>query len=562
MGNCCSKGGDDARIGTGRVKLNFDGVDIAWVESQMPILMQGEQLEKHVHTGKPRRNVFKVSPDRHFLSWGSKKKKGHVVYFSDVLEVRRGQKTDVFKRYSTHEEKRDLSFSVIFGLTSLNIVCDNETIFKRWFFGIQLLVQEAWDNVDNDPIRAYLQKEWRKSDVDGDNRLTKKEIKSLFHRINIKVDKKGLNAHFEEADLDSSGYLDFNEFIDMYHRLCYRPEIAEIFDRVAGNKYQMSLDTLKHFLIDEQKMVGVTTDFTRRVIHDFNIGNESPDFLSKDGFIAYMLSQSNHVFDPEKSRVYQDMTQPLSHYFIASSHNTYLTGDQLRSASSVHMYRVSLRMGCRCVELDCWDGPDGEPIIYHGFTLTSKIKFRDVCETIKEHAFEESPFPVILSLEIHTNLEQQRKMARHMREVFGDMLEPSPVGKKWDFLPSPKDLQHKILVKGKTTTPAGYVDEMDPELVGLLRQEEEEAEERLEEEEFEDEKKKEEKMLHKKHAKATRGASASQSSPDEEQLKKDLDLVTEEKHKGKKPPKIDEELSSTVYLKAIHFDNFESRLSA
>ena len=48
----------------------------------------------------------------------------------------------------------------------------------------------------------------------------------------------------------------------------------------------------------------------------------------------------------------------------------------------------------------------------------------------------------------------------------------------------------------------------------------------------------------------------------QEQLKKDLDLVTEEKHKGKKPPKIDEELSSTVYLKAIHFDNFESRLSA
>lgn len=39
------------------------------------------------------------------------------------------------------------------------------------------------------------------------------------------------------------------------------------------------------------------------------------------------------------------------------------------------------------VAVDCWDGPDGLPHIYHGHTLTTKIKFLDVLQTIKEHAF-------------------------------------------------------------------------------------------------------------------------------------------------------------------------------
>ena len=27
--------------------------------------------------------------------------------------------------------------------------------------------------------------------------------------------------------------------------------------------------------------------------------------------------------------------------------------------------------------MDCWDGDEGEPIIYHGFTITSKIKVKE-----------------------------------------------------------------------------------------------------------------------------------------------------------------------------------------
>lgn len=47
-------------------------------------------------------------------------------------------------------------------------------------------------------------------------------------------------------------------------------------------------------------------------------------------------------------------------------------------------YTNALSVACI---VDCWDGPDGKPIIYHGWTRTTKIKFDDVVQAIKEHAF-------------------------------------------------------------------------------------------------------------------------------------------------------------------------------
>ncbi len=60
--------------------------------------------------------------------------------------------------------------------------------------------------------------------------------------------------------------------------------------------------------------------------------------MSVDGFLMYLTSPEGSIFNPEQQDLFQDMSQPLAHYYISSSHNTYLMEDQLKGPSSVEAY--------------------------------------------------------------------------------------------------------------------------------------------------------------------------------------------------------------------------------
>ena len=61
--------------------------------------------------------------------------------------------------------------------------------------------------------------------------------------------------------------------------------------------------------------------------------------LSFEGFARFLMDKDNYAFVSERLGPDEsEMDQPLSHYYIASSHNTYLTGHQLKGESSVELY--------------------------------------------------------------------------------------------------------------------------------------------------------------------------------------------------------------------------------
>lgn len=91
----------------------------------------------------------------------------------------------------------------------------------------------------------------------------------------------------------------------------------------------------------------------------------------------------------------------ITSYLINSSHNTYLEANQLTGESSSYAYVQAFKFGAKCVELDCWDGEDGEPVVTHGHTLVNKILFKDVIKAVKDFGFCVDEYPVILSFEMH-----------------------------------------------------------------------------------------------------------------------------------------------------------------
>ncbi|XP_049586611.1 inactive phospholipase C-like protein 2 [Syngnathus scovelli] len=428
-------------------------------------MVEGSELKKVRSNSRVYHRYFLLDADMQSLRWEPSKKESDKakIDVKSIKEVRTGKNTDTFRTNGTYDQiSEDCAFSVIFGenYESLDLVANTADVANTWITGLRYLISygkhtlNMIESTQNNMRSSWLGELFSEARGDNSQQITICAAVQLVKKLNPGLKNVKIELKFKELHKvkDKAGsQVTRDEFIEVFHDLCTRPEIYFLFVQFSSNKEFLDTKDLMIFLEAEQGMAQVSEDTSAEVIQKYEPSKEGRlrGWLSLDGFTNYLLSPECHIFDPEHKTVCQDMKQPLSHYYINASHNTYLIEDQFRGPSDVTGYIRALKMGCRSVELDVWDGPDNEPVIYTGHTMTSQIVFRSVIDVVNKYAFVASEFPLILCLENHCSLMQQKVMFQHLKKILGDKLSLDPPKPDDCYLPSPADLKGKILLKGK-----------------------------------------------------------------------------------------------------------------
>jgi phosphatidylinositol phospholipase C delta/inactive phospholipase C-like protein 2 len=450
------------------------------------------KIDPKKRSNKPKERVFRLDLLRRQLRWQSKRKPPELttINIDDILEVRAALSAPLTgptipttsnpssaassqangngngKETDNASESRGLSihYTLHGDPKVLDLLCPTFQ-FRDTLVGVLEDLRHHAKTLDGRDhtiflVHTWIHRAWAATDRNGNNRVDFDDVSRALKSFNVSLSKEELRRVFAQYNPSATGYLVFDEFARLCKYLRRIKEVTVLFDQLTqdtNGKGKLRFNEFYKFLVHTQgetnHMANIRDLFLTFSLVDPEL-DDSKDLLNKRyldsaAFQIFLNSPQNGVLNARERSVWQPMDRPLSHYFISSSHNTYLEGNQLNSASSVEAYVRVLQRGCRCVELDCWDGAGEEPVIYHGRTATSKILVRDVCQAIAKYAFVASEYPVILSLEMHCSPPQQAKIASYLRSSFGDALITERLLTSECELPSPEQLKRRILIKGK-----------------------------------------------------------------------------------------------------------------
>ncbi|CAH8508817.1 unnamed protein product [Schistosoma intercalatum] len=385
--------------------------EFIWKRPVPEVLQTGEHFDRYdEETGILEPNCFvRVDKDGFFIYWQSENNDSQQLELSQISDVRSGTKPKRISKEKIDEkltaqiqEKSGKSWdrivTICSGLDLVNInythmVAKDAETASFWIQSLRSLTHNT--KAANVCPMTQLRKHWLRLTLtlNARNRIPVRVIMKTFasgrnERI-VYQSLKDLNLpHGKNDDIDPNEF-PFEKFYELYHKICPRTDIEDLFKSLSKGKSHIHADKMIEFLNETQRdprLNEILYPFANKqtikyIQENYETQEEfkNTDEVSIECFYRYLMSDDNACVFLDKLDIYQDMDQPLSHYYINSSHNTYLIGRQFGGKSSVEMYRQVLLAGCRCIELDCWDGrgEDQEPIITHGKAMCTDILFKN-----------------------------------------------------------------------------------------------------------------------------------------------------------------------------------------
>lgn len=419
--------------------------------------------------------ISKCTSLLHFTEDEDKTSFRHQLNVADISEVRSGCRTDDLNEVQEVLRSSDAQankafeakcFSIHAGVEGEiihSVIALSEEDASRWVKGLRKLIERcelAKHQSRCDP-RYWLKFIFREADTRNVGFLNLAQCKALLQqRLNVVMDDQKIKQFYAAANVHPHKHegredvLDEEEFFRFFQMISHRPALDSLFEELGGDiSKTISAEKLLDFLTNTQCVPAMDLNKVNELIRlhdrlpDDSASSQQSPSMTIAGFRALMISDIFDIRKEEHRQVNQPMDRPLSHYWMKSSHNTYLLTGQLVGKSSIEGFRKAIAKHCACIELDLWNGPDGEPIVTHGGTLVSKIRARDVLEDgILPFVFTSDKYPLILSLEDHMSAEQRRVFIRHFLDILGDYVYARDA-QDMAFLPSPEQLKRKIIIK-------------------------------------------------------------------------------------------------------------------
>lgn len=445
------------------------------------LLLQGTKMMKLSGKKKKFKTLtFVLDNEAARVSW-DKNKPSKSFYIDNIKDIRVGVDARNYRQeFGVSVEDESKFFSIVYAIPDkskgraqkiMHLIANDEHTFELWTTTLDAIskhrqeLMASLSSFHEKAVKHCWRTEMNRIFQDKPHSIDEEEIdftgvERLCRSLHINGSSKHLHSKFSQADTTGSGRLNYNGFQELVKLMKIREDVRLIHHQIASDPSKgISIEDFFRFLQeiqgedvegDRAHWEGVFARFVRRSKSKEQVNQDASDqgipYMNESALSNFLISTFNVPLKPQPLNYSLD--RPLNEYYISSSHNTYLLGRQVAGQSSIEAYISVLSRGCRCVEVDCWNGSEG-PVVMHGRTLTSQVSFADVMSTISKYAFVKSPYPLCISLEVHCNPQQQAMMVDIIKKTCGPKLLTAPLDPASEELPSPSQLKRRILIKVK-----------------------------------------------------------------------------------------------------------------